>query len=33
VVDVDDDAVTLATATGGRVPLDDVDHGKVVLPW
>ena len=34
VVGADDDAVTLATPTARlRVPLAEVDHGKVVLPW
>lgn len=34
VLEVDDDAVTLATADGSaRVPLAEIDHGKVVLPW
>lgn len=34
VVAVTDDTVTLATADGERdVPLGDVDHAKVVLPW
>lgn len=34
VVDADDEAVTLATRDGERVvPLADVDHGQVVLPW
>lgn len=34
VVAADDGSVTVATADGERrVPLDEVDHGKVVLPW
>ncbi|MEX1164398.1 MAG: ribosome maturation factor RimP [Nitriliruptor sp.] len=34
VTGADDDAVTLETADGPvRVPLADIDHGKVVLPW
>jgi ribosome maturation factor RimP len=34
VVAVTDDTVTLATADGELdVPLDDVDHATVVLPW
>jgi ribosome maturation factor RimP len=34
VVGTDDDAVTLATSSGEvRLPLDEVDHGTVVLPW
>jgi ribosome maturation factor RimP len=34
VSEVDDDAVVLATSDGTvRVPLAEVDHGTVVLPW
>jgi ribosome maturation factor RimP len=34
VVAADDDEVTLATRDGHtRIPLVDVDHGTVVLPW
>jgi ribosome maturation factor RimP len=34
VVDVTDDAVTLQQDDGEvTVPLDEVDHGKVILPW
>jgi ribosome maturation factor RimP len=34
VTDVDDAAITLAGRDGPvRVPVDEVDHGKVVLPW
>jgi ribosome maturation factor RimP len=34
VTEVDDEVVTLVTADGQvRVPLAEIDHGKVVLPW
>jgi ribosome maturation factor RimP len=34
VTDVDDEAVTITTGDGDvQVPLTEIDHGKVVLPW